>query len=169
METLQKKTKQELFNDSVEGMKPMLQDLIDKGWSSRRIDGLIRKIYKSKVRDFYREDFVNLSNVIKESIVDKFSHSKAERIFYFLLQDAGIKFQFQYKIGPYQADYLIGETLIIELDGPQHNVGNAPAHDKQRDKYLEKMGYTIFRIPLMALIMDKSSVIEEIQDSIHLP
>ena len=86
--------------------------------------------------------------------------SKAEAIFYELLQNSGTKFSFQHNIGPYRVDYLVMGFLIIEIDGPQHDKN----HDDKRDKYLRKMGYKIIRIPTWVLVSCPDAAIQEIKE-----
>jgi len=85
--------------------------------------------------------------------------SKAEAVFYDMLCKNGIKFKYQYPIGQYRVDYLIGDWLIIELDGPQHEKNR----DEIRDKYLQKMGYGVLRVPLPTVALDPDAVIREIK------
>jgi len=87
--------------------------------------------------------------------------SKAEIIFYEMLTKSGIVFKFQYKIGPYTADYLVCGYLIVELDGPKHN----KAHDDSRDRYMRGKGYRILRVPLFVLVSCPEAVIDEIKEA----
>lgn len=90
----------------------------------------------------------------------KKADSKAEMIFYELLQESGVPFQFQRKIGPYRIDYLIAGYLIVELDGPQHN----QERDKKRDDYLARLGYRILRIPVRIMVTCPEACIETIKE-----
>jgi very-short-patch-repair endonuclease len=91
--------------------------------------------------------------------------SNAERRLYDLLTDHGIKFKFQYEIGPYRVDYLVG-NLIVELDGPCHNVRKIK--DRQRDYYLRKRGYSILHIPLYVLDLDPQAIISQINEEVGI-
>jgi len=54
----------------------------------------------------------------------------------------GFKFRFQASIGPFVADFLcIEKMLIVELDGGQHT----EEADRDRTRFLEARGYRILR------------------------
>ncbi|HNR50681.1 MAG TPA: DUF559 domain-containing protein [Deltaproteobacteria bacterium] len=86
--------------------------------------------------------------------------SNTERILHDMMVESGIRFKFQYRIGPYRVDYLIGST-IIELDGPHHNARKL--QDQVRDKYLRKRGYEIIRIPTYIFNVAPDAVLAEIK------
>ena len=55
----------------------------------------------------------------------------------------GIKFRRQVPVGPYVADFLCAErVLIVEIDGGQHADS---AHDEARDAFLAAEGYMVLR------------------------
>ena len=87
-------------------------------------------------------------------------------VFYEILKENNIPFQFQYPIGPYIVDYLVKDFLALELDGPLHEKEGQKAHDKRKDKYLNRMGYKVLRIPLLLLNIDQKAVIEGIKELI---
>lgn len=60
------------------------------------------------------------------------------------LQDNGIDYEYNAKIGIYYPDFWIkGTTVLIEIDGAYwHN----PEKDAVRDKTLTEMGYKVYRI-----------------------
>lgn len=91
--------------------------------------------------------------------------SKAEAIFGDVLTKHKIPHKFQYKIGPYRADYLISDFLVLEIDGPHHN--QQKEYDEQRDKYIKKMGYKILRLPIWLIAMSQKAIMEEINDLIE--
>jgi len=39
------------------------------------------------------------------------------------------------------------KRLILELDGSVHAQPSQAVRDTKRDKYLERLGYTVFRLP----------------------
>lgn len=88
--------------------------------------------------------------------------SKAEVIMYEVLTEAKIPFQFQYKIGPFRVDFLIGDSFVFELDGPLHALN--PKYDADRKKYIESKGYTVLAVPLWVAMFDKQAVVERITD-----
>ncbi len=58
----------------------------------------------------------------------------------------GQKFRRQYSIGRYIVDFCCpSEKLIIELDGDPHGEYHKIQSDKNRDKYLESLGFTVLR------------------------
>lgn len=57
----------------------------------------------------------------------------------------GYQFRRQHSIGFYIVDfYCAKKKLIIEIDGSQH-IEKQKEHDKERDKYLENLGFTVLR------------------------
>jgi very-short-patch-repair endonuclease len=72
----------------------------------------------------------------------------AERKLWMILRDRrleGLKFRRQAPIGPYVADFVCVEAmLVIEVDGSQHAEARA-TYDARRTAYLESLGYRISR------------------------
>lgn len=61
---------------------------------------------------------------------------------------AGAKFRRQVPLGPYVADFLcVDAMLIVELDGAPHEREAQRAHDDLRDAWLTARGYCVLRIP----------------------
>jgi very-short-patch-repair endonuclease len=59
----------------------------------------------------------------------------------------GRKFRRQHSIGPYVVDfYCVQERLVIELDGAAHDSERRVDYDRDRTKFLEKLGLRIVRI-----------------------
>jgi len=59
----------------------------------------------------------------------------------------GLKFRRQHPCGPFIADFVCEEAmLIVELDGSQHGDVENAAADAQRTNHLEKLGYKIARV-----------------------
>jgi len=57
-----------------------------------------------------------------------------------------LKFKRQHPIGKYIVDFVcIEKMLIIELDGGQHNEDVNIEYDNKRTKYLESLGFKVFR------------------------
>lgn len=70
-----------------------------------------------------------------------------------------IQFDFQVRIGPYFADFVFPDRmLIIEVDGSNHRVQKR--YDAERDDFMRGLGFTVWRIqnkevdtwPLMRLL-----------------
>jgi adenine-specific DNA-methyltransferase len=58
----------------------------------------------------------------------------------------GLKFKRQYSLGKYIVDFIcLEKKLIIELDGWQHKEENQERYDKERTRFLEKLGFRILR------------------------
>ena len=71
----------------------------------------------------------------------------AERRLWQLLRagQLGYKFRRQAAIGPYIVDFIcFTARLVIELDGPQHQVEQAD-HDARRTAWLSSLGYGVLR------------------------
>lgn len=86
----------------------------------------------------------------------------------------GVKFRREVPIGPYTADFCCAEMkLIVEIDGEPHLTEDGRLHDRERDRYLRKLGYKILRVPGYEVIRDdgKASVLitEFVQDAIGRP
>jgi len=126
----------------------------------REITDRINKIIENRERNFYtsKDHMVNPGSVMKDFKKQLGADSKAEGVVYFMLEDAGIDFEFQKKIGPYRVDYLINQTLILEIDGPHHK--NQREYDQKRDEYLTQMGYEVVRVPIWLMASSGKAIIE---------
>jgi very-short-patch-repair endonuclease len=72
----------------------------------------------------------------------------------------GLKFRRQVPVGPYVADFLCAERmLIVEIDGGQHADN---AHDDVRDAYLAAEGYVVLRFWNSDVLADMVAVGETI-------
>jgi very-short-patch-repair endonuclease len=84
---------------------------------------------------------------------------------------AGYKFVRQEPIGPYIADFVCREHLIIvELDGSQHAES---LHDAVRDTYLASIGYRVLRFwnaeVFAALESVLDTILATIEERAHSP
>jgi very-short-patch-repair endonuclease len=78
----------------------------------------------------------------------------------------GAKFRRQVPVGPYIADFLCRELLIIiEADGGQH--GGQEAYDARRTDWLEGQGYQVLRFWNHDILTDLNAVLEVIGDAVH--
>jgi very-short-patch-repair endonuclease len=58
----------------------------------------------------------------------------------------GLKFRRQQPIGRYIVDFFCpAAKLIVEVDGEHHALGDHPALDAARTKWLQAQGYTVIR------------------------
>ncbi len=61
-------------------------------------------------------------------------------------QVGNYRFQRQFGIGPYVADFYCDEAkLVIELDGEAHNDQAQMEHDRIRTEYMEALGIEVLR------------------------
>jgi very-short-patch-repair endonuclease len=157
-----------IHNKHMESFKTVIEQMAAEGATEVQILKAYNAYIKCKVGQYYEKhnggmqrlgDFANFMEIGK-------ADSKAEKIFYEMLVDAGINFKFQYAIGPYTADYLIAGFIVFEIDGTQHLINGK--HDDVRDKYMQRMGYKVVRVPLDILCACPEAVIEEIQDIVKI-
>lgn len=160
MVTITKKIQQDLTKPLI----ALANDLRESGRSDREIEGTILAYMRRKMKDYYKQmsELTGLNDIVGEIATKK--DSNAEGIFHELLTEAGIPFKFQYKIGPYRADFLVSDNIVIELDGPQHHQDKQRKSDAIRDRYMKKHGYRILRIPINLVVLDKLAIIKEIKE-----
>jgi|SRR2546425_5391705 len=60
------------------------------------------------------------------------------------LKRRGVKFERQYRIGPFIVDFLVYPSLVVEAEGTAHS--HTQQRDTMRTNYLESQGLTVFRI-----------------------
>jgi len=157
-----KKNTERLCKKALAEMEPFIEQLAREGLRGRDLTDKVDAAVRSRIRAFYnkKDSFTHASMLIAEIFgVIKSADSKAEAILYDLLQQEGVRFKFQYSIGPYEADYLIGDDLVLELDGPQHST----QRDARRDAYLRRMGYRVLRVPVWVLAVNPQEIIDEIK------
>lgn len=140
--------------------------LIADGVDRAALPGKLKLFLESTIHGYYqkeKEKECEIKNILA-GIITKINNqkdgsgfdSKAEKIFYEILQKEKIPFEYQVKIGRYRVDYLIDGFLIFEGDGPHH--AEQKEKDQARDKYLEKMGYEVIRLTwhVVALCLDET-------------
>ena len=154
-----------LHKQALDKMKPMINQLVSEGVDQNKIVHTCKQYTQGKIKAYYRRlrEPQHFGTCLTACMADLEARkdSNAEAVFFYLLRDKNIPFEFQYKIGPYRVDYLIGKDLVVELDGPGHD----KKKDERRDKYLEKMGYRILRIPIYILAIDQEAVIDGILEA----
>ncbi|MBL8809241.1 MAG: DUF559 domain-containing protein [Planctomycetaceae bacterium] len=80
----------------------------------------------------------------------------------------GQKFRREFPIPPYTADFCCVELrLVIEIDGEPHFTEEGREHDRIRDRFLQRSGYTVLRIPGYDVVRDDGSVIEKIRAAVR--
>ena len=80
-----------------------------------------------------------------------------------------IPFRRQMPIAGYVADFASPlHKLTIELDGSQHGEGNGLAADRERDRVLAELGWTVLRIWNAEAIEDLDGVCRKIMETCGL-
>lgn len=149
---------------------PIAEEMRAESQDDREIVDAFNRYADLKQQELYRKERVEPKLLAKPimAVMEQFEgikeDSKIERIFYELLTEAKLPVKFQYKIGPYRADFLIGGFLVFEIDGPMHDKGK----DAIRDDYMTEFGYLIFRVPAWLAAADPSAVIIEIQELVTI-
>jgi very-short-patch-repair endonuclease len=170
MEITTSEMQQRLVDESREKLLENAKYMRDHGLKDTEIRRMVQAHVKTKMRQFYsqRKDFSTIGDCIGEAASEmsgiKDRTSKAEMIFHEMLTESGVKFQFQYRIGPYRADYLVGDNLVVELDGPHHKRAESVKHDLVRDAYMIEKGFAILRLDLDVVAMDPKAAIEGIKE-----
>ena len=78
----------------------------------------------------------------------------------------GAKLRRQHPIGPYVADFACVERkLVVEVDGGVHRVRTV--EDQLRTEALERMGWTVLRLPNDLVLGDLSQALTSIQDALR--
>lgn len=79
----------------------------------------------------------------------------------------GVKFRRQHPISDYIVDFFCAEhNLIIEIDGPIHNVLDIKEKDKNREAILKSLGYMILRFTNEEVEGDIFNVLNKIRNYI---
>lgn len=144
---------------------PVAKRLRAEGMDDNQILNEFRKFVMVETQKFYRGKATEgISSLLNRAVAQlEGADSKIEVIYYDKLKRAQVPFKFQYKIGPYRADFLIGESLVFEIDGPHHRAPDQKAHDRRRDAFIREFGYRVMRVPAWVAAMDPDAVIEEIK------
>ena len=157
-----------LHKEFADKFLPVGEQLRTGGLSDYEIVKTYNDFIQAETMKFYRarREPAQIGESIRSSIqavLGQNADSKIELIYCELLYDALIPFEFQYKIGKFRADFLIDKWLVFEIDGPLHDKNK----DSFRDKYMENLGYEVFRVPAWLASVSHQAVIEEIQELIQ--
>lgn len=110
----------------------------------------------------FKEAIEVVSDFVEDN-VDKFDSSYEVLTAIVLVQNR-IYSKMQYKVGPYQVDFLLPDLLVVlEIDGERHK--HKKAYDNARDKFIKKeLGphWEIIRIPTEHLDKDAKKIPEAI-------
>ncbi len=83
---------------------------------------------------------------------------------------AGFGFRRQQPIGPYVVDfYCSAARLIVEVDGPHHDLPGRPERDEARTRWLHDRGYRVIRFSSAQVQDDLEPVLEAILEAAGLP
>lgn len=97
--------------------------------------------------------------------------TKAEREMWDLLRDLrprGARFRRETPIGPYIADFAwLSARVIVEVDGDSHETEQGRAHDKRRDDFLRKQGFTVLRFDNDQVIDNPDYVAISLEQSVE--
>ena len=77
----------------------------------------------------------------------------------------GYQFYRQKNIGNYIVDfYCPAAKLIIEADGSHHGFPGKQANDEVRDRFMDKLGFTVMRFSNSEILRETDTVIQKIYD-----
>ena len=156
-----KEITERLHNKAMNEFMPIIEQMAHERCTKDQIVNAYKNQLRIKTNKYYEKlkGFSTFKEIFTRIETKQTADSKAEIIFYEMINNSGIKFTFQHVIGPYRVDYLVMGFLVIEIDGPQHK----EAYDAKRDAYLRRMGYKIIRIPLWILMSSPEAAIDEIK------
>jgi very-short-patch-repair endonuclease len=98
--------------------------------------------------------------------------SQAERALWEIVRDnrLGVKFRRQRPIGRYIADFACMEVkLIIEIDGPSHDLANQIQYDADRTSSLNALGWRVLRLRDTLVLSDASVAAALIVEALRQP
>lgn len=73
--------------------------------------------------------------------------SYPEQYFMNFFDNYEINYEYEYRVGRYSVDFMLGDKIAFEVDGKQHKMPDRMIHDKKRDVVLENDGWTVYRLP----------------------
>jgi very-short-patch-repair endonuclease len=83
---------------------------------------------------------------------------------------AGFKFVRQEPIGPYFADFVCREALlVVEVDGATHSTDEELSYDARRTRFLETRGYAVLRVLNTEVYAQLDGVLETILAALQRP
>ncbi len=114
--------------------------------------------YNKKLKPFARHLRSNMTDA------EKLIWSKIRR-----KQIADMQFYRQKNIGPYIVDFYCPQgNLIVEIDGGQHFEKNGENNDRQRDQYLQRIGFTVLRFSNIDVLKNIDGVVEVISERLKI-
>ncbi len=97
--------------------------------------------------------------------------SRTEDRLHDALDERGIPHRRNVRIGRYEVDFVVGEGLIIEVDGYHHLSRPRQRHDAIKSAYLHAEGYSVHRIAASEVwVADRlESFMNEVQAHVQRP
>ena len=95
--------------------------------------------------------------------------SEIEKTFSLACRAAGLKVEAEQMVGRYRPDFLIREhQVIVELDGAEnHSSAEDRTNDAQRQRYLQKLGWTVLRFTGREIHRDAPACVAEVIDFVR--
>ena len=96
--------------------------------------------------------------------------TKAEEVLWMYLRKGicGYKFRRQHPIATYIVDFFCYRLkLIVEVNGPVHNISEVASNDITRQTDLEKLGYTVLRFANVEIFEQVDLVLNKISESVN--
>jgi very-short-patch-repair endonuclease len=91
----------------------------------------------------------------------------AEKKLWAVLRKRGLNIRRQAPIGRYIADFAShGACLVIEIDGPLHDLPDENLRDAERTFWLNSQGYQVIRFRNLAVLNDPIGVADQIEAAI---
>ena len=161
METTTNEIIKKIKESAKKTLEPLVKNLMREGAKEYDLNRAIQNYVNIKIKDFYRK--AREPQLFKDVLDISFKQeSKAEASVATILKENGIEYKYQYPIGKYRADFLLGDSFVLEIDGPHHKA--QAEYDDRRNKYMERMGYKVLRIPIKLFALDPGAVIEQLKE-----
>lgn len=81
------------------------------------------------------------------------------------LRGSGLTVKLQVEISRYRVDFLVDDTLVVEVDGAKWHSGPvAIVRDRKRDAALSELGYTVLRIPAKTTLYNQDQAIQMVKN-----
>ena len=78
------------------------------------------------------------------------------------------KFRREHPIPPYTVDFCcVEDRLVIEVDGEPHLTEAGQRYDRDRDRFLNQLGYRVLRIPGYEVIREDGQALQKIRDFVR--